>query len=189
MKWGTLAVLSASLLIIIVDDTIVNVALPTLRRELGASASALQWIVNSYILVFGGLLLTMGTLGDRFGRRRLLQLGFLVLGASSLYGAFAGSATELVVARTAMGIGGAMIMPSTLSVIIDVFPRNERVRAIGIWAGVAHLGIPLGPVLGGWLLERYWWGSVFLINVWGSVFLSTSRSCLVDSEVCTRLGA
>lgn len=165
MRWWTLAVLSASLLIIIVDDTIANVALPTLQRELGASASALQWIVNSYILVFGGLLLTMGTLGDRFGRRRFLLLGFLVFGASSLYGAFGGSAAELIVARSAMGIGGAMIMPSTLSVIIDVFPRNERVRAIGIWAGVAHLGIPLGPVLGGWLLERYWWGSVFLINI------------------------
>lgn len=165
MRWWTLAVLSASLLIIIVDDTIVNVALPTLQRELGASGASLQWIVNSYILVFGGLLLTMGTLGDRFGRRRFLHLGFLVFGASSLYGAFAGSVTELIVARTAMGIGGAMIMPSTLSVIIDVFPRNERVRAIGIWAAIAHLGIPLGPVLGGWLLERYWWGSVFLINV------------------------
>jgi EmrB/QacA subfamily drug resistance transporter len=165
MRWWILAVLSASLLIIIVDDPIVNVALPTLQRELGASAAALQWIVNSYILVFGGLLLTMGTLGDRFGRRRFLQLGFLLFGAASLYGAFAGSTTELIVARTAMGIGGAMIMPSTLSVIIDVFPRNERVQAIGIWAGVAHLGIPLGPVLGGWLLERYWWGSVFLVNV------------------------
>lgn len=165
MRWWTLSVLSASLLIIIVDDTIVNVALPTLQRELGASAAALQWIVNSYILVFGGLLLTMGTLGDRFGRRRMLHLGFLLFGASSLYGAFAGSTTELIVARTTMGIGGAMIMPATLSVIIDVFPRKERVKAIGIWAGVAHLGIPLGPVLGGWLLERYWWGSVFLINV------------------------
>lgn len=165
MRWWTLAVLSASLLIIIVDDTIVNVALPTLQRELGASAAALQWIVNSYILVFGGLLLTMGTLGDRFGRRRFLHLGFLLFGASSLYGAFAGSTTELIVARTAMGIAGAMIMPSTLSVIIDVFPRSERIKAIGIWAGVAHLGIPLGPVLGGWLLEQYWWGSVFLINV------------------------
>jgi EmrB/QacA subfamily drug resistance transporter len=165
MRWWTLAVLSASLLIIIVDDTIVNVALPTLQREWGSSAAALQWIVNSYILVFGGLLLTMGTLGDRFGRRRMLRLGFLLFGASSLYGAFAGSTTELIVARTTMGIGGAMIMPATLSVIIDVFPRKERVKAIGIWAGVAHLGIPLGPVLGGWLLERYWWGSVFLINV------------------------
>ena len=165
MRWWTLAVLAASLLIIIVDDTIVNVALPTLQRDLGASAVGLQWIVNSYIVVFGGLLLTMGTLGDRFGRRRFLHLGFLLFGASSLYGAFAGSTTELVVARTAMGIGGAMIMPSTLSVIIDVFPRGERVKAIAIWAGVAHLGIPLGPVLGGWLLEQYWWGSVFLVNV------------------------
>lgn len=165
MRWWTLAVLSVSLVIIIIDDTIVNVALPTLQRDLGASASALQWIVDSYILVFAGLLLTMGTLGDRFGRKRFLQLGLLVFGAASLYGGFAGSTTELIVARTAMGVGGALIMPSTLAVIIDVFPRKERVKAIGIWAAIAHLGIPLGPVLGGWLLEQYWWGSVFLINV------------------------
>jgi EmrB/QacA subfamily drug resistance transporter len=164
MRWWTLGVLSLSLLIIIVDDTIVNVALPTLQRELGASAGGLQWIVNSYILVFGGLLLTMGTLGDRIGRRRFLHLGLLLFGATSLYGAFAGSSTELIIARAAMGIGGAMIMPSTLSIIVDVFPRDERVKAIGIWAAIAHLGIPLGPVLGGWLLERYWWGSVLLIN-------------------------
>jgi EmrB/QacA subfamily drug resistance transporter len=165
MRWWTLMVLSISLVIIIVDDTIVNVALPTLQRDLDASASALQWIVDSYILVFAGLLLTLGTLGDRFGRKRFLQIGLFVFGVASLYGALAGSTAELIAARTAMGIGGALIMPSTLSIIIDVFPRNERIKAIGIWAGIAHLGIPLGPVLGGWLLERYWWGSVFLINV------------------------
>ena len=165
MRWWTLLVLSISLVIIIIDDTIVNVALPTLQRDLNASAAALQWIVDSYILVFAGLLLTMGTLGDRFGRKRFLQLGLLIFSTASLYGAVAESTVELIAARTAMGIGGALIMPSTLSIIIDVFPRNERIKAIGIWAGIAHLGIPLGPVLGGWLLERYWWGSVFLINV------------------------
>lgn len=165
MRWWTLAVLSLSLLVIIVDDTIINVALPTLQRDLGASASSLQWVVDAYILVFGGLLLTMGTLGDRFGRRRMLELGLLLFGAASLYGAYADSISQVVLARAAMGVGGAMVMPGTLSILVDVFPREERVRAIGIWAAIAHLGIPLGPIVGGWLLEHAWWGSVLLINV------------------------
>jgi EmrB/QacA subfamily drug resistance transporter len=165
LRWWTLAALSVSLLIVIIDDTIINVAVPTLQRELGASASGLQWIVDSYVLVFAGLLLTMGTLGDRFGRRRFLELGLVVFGASSVFAAYAGSTAELIVARSLMGVGGALIMPSTLSVIIDVFPRDERVKAIGIWTGIASLGIPLGPVVGGWLLEQYWWGAVFLLNI------------------------
>jgi EmrB/QacA subfamily drug resistance transporter len=164
-RWWTLAILSVSLLIIIIDDTIINVAVPTLQRELGASVSALQWIVDAYIIVFAGLLLTMGALGDRFGRKRLLQIGLLVFAGSSVLGAYAGSASQLILARALMGVGGALIMPSTLSVITDVFPRTERVKAIGIWTGVASLGIPLGPIVGGWLLEHFWWGSAFLLNV------------------------
>jgi EmrB/QacA subfamily drug resistance transporter len=164
-RWWTLVVLSMSLLIIIIDDTIINVAVPTLQRELGASAAALQWIVDAYILAFAGLLLTMGALGDRFGRKRFLQLGLLVFAGASVFGAYAASASQLILARTLMGVGGAMIMPATLSVLIDVFPRQERVKAIGIWTGIASLGIPLGPIVGGWLLEQYWWGSVFLLNV------------------------
>src|SRR6266536_2207875 len=164
-RWWIPAALSLSLLIIIIDDTIINVAVPTLQRELGASATALQWIVDSYILVFAGLLLTMGALGDRFGRKRFLLLGLVVFAAASVFGAHAGSASQLIVARALMGVGGAMIMPSTLSVLIDVFPRQERVKAIGTWTGIASIGIPLGPIVGGWLLGRYWWGSVFLLNV------------------------
>ncbi len=164
-RWWTLVVLSVSLLIIIIDDTIINVAVPTLQRELGASASALQWIVDAYIVVFAGLLLTMGALGDRYGRKRLLQLGLLVFAGASVFGAYASSASGLIVARALMGVGGAMIMPSTLSILIDVFPREERVKAIGIWTGIASIGIPLGPIVGGWLLENFWWGSVFLLNV------------------------
>jgi EmrB/QacA subfamily drug resistance transporter len=164
-RWWTLVVLSVSLLIIIIDDSIINVAVPTLQRQLGASATGLQWIVDAYIVVFAGLLLTMGALGDRFGRKRLLQLGLLVFAGASVLGAYAGSAGQLILARALMGVGGAMIMPSTLSVLTDVFPRAERVRAIGIWTGVASLGIPLGPIVGGWLLEQFWWGSVFLLNV------------------------
>jgi EmrB/QacA subfamily drug resistance transporter len=164
-RWWILVALSVSLLIVIIDDTIINVAIPTLQRELGASASALQWIVDAYIVVFAGLLLTMGSLGDRFGRKRLLQLGLLMFLGSSVLGAYAPSTNWLIAARALMGVGGALIMPSTLSVLVDVFPREERVKAIGIWTGVASLGIPLGPIVGGWLLEHFWWGSAFLLNV------------------------
>ena len=182
-RWWILVSLAVSLLIVIVDDTIINVALPTLQRELGASATALQWIVDAYIVVFAGLLLTMGSLGDRFGRKRFLQLGLLVFAGASLMGAYAPSTGWLIGARSLMGVGGALIMPSTLSILVDVFPREERVKAIGIWTGVASLGIPLGPIVGGWLLEHYWWGSAFLLNlpiaavafVAGAVLLPESR--------------
>ena len=165
MRWWTLLVLSVSLLILIVDDTIVNVAIPTLQRELGATASSLQWIVASYILVFAGLLLTMGSLGDRFGRKRMLQVGLVIFGLASVFAAYAQTSGQLIGARAVMGLGGALIMPSTLSIIVNVFPREERGKAIGIWTGVAGLGIPLGPVLGGWLIGQFWWGSIFLINI------------------------
>jgi EmrB/QacA subfamily drug resistance transporter len=134
-------------------------------RELGATQSQLQWMVDAYILVFAGLLLTMGALGDRYGRKRALTVGLIIFGLSSLAAAFADSANALIAARAVMGIGGALIMPSTLSIITNVFTGQERGRAIAAWAAVAGLGIILGPVLGGWLLENYWWGSVFLINV------------------------
>lgn len=164
-RYWTLIVLSVSLVIIGLDVTILNVAIPTLQRELNASASALQWIVNAYILVFAGLLLTMGAIGDKFGRRRALNAGLLLFGLASLGAAFADSSGLLIVARAAQGIGGALIMPSTLSIIVDVFPRDERAKAIGIWAGVSAIGIPLGMIGGGWLLQNFWWGSVFLINI------------------------
>ncbi|MEX0863521.1 MAG: DHA2 family efflux MFS transporter permease subunit [Acidimicrobiia bacterium] len=164
-RWLTLLVLSLSLVIIGLDNTILNVALPTLVRELGATASQLQWMVDSYILVFAGLLLTMGALGDRFGRKLALNAGLIIFGLSSVVAAMADTATGLIVARAVMGIGGALIMPSTLSIITNIFEGVERGRAIAAWAAVAGLGIILGPVLGGWLLENYWWGSIFLINV------------------------
>ena len=164
-RWATLAILSVSLLIINIDDTVVNIALPTLQRALGASVSELQWIVTAYILVFAGLLLTMGSLGDRFGRRRALQAGLGIFGVASVLAAFSPGAVPMIASRAVMGVGAALIMPSTLSVIVDVFPREERGKAIGIWTGVASLGIPLGPLLGGWLLQTTWWGSIFLVNV------------------------
>lgn len=164
-RWAILAVLSLSLVVIGLDNTILNVALPTLVRELGATASELQWIVDSYVLVFAGLLLTMGAVGDRFGRKRALNLGLVIFGVSSLGAAFADSAAMLIGARALMGIGGALIMPSTLSVITNVFHGPERGRAIAMWAAMAGVGIILGPAIGGWLLEHFWWGSVFSINV------------------------
>ncbi len=165
LRWWTLIVLSLSLVLIAVDTTILNVAIPTLQRDLGASASGLQWIVSSYILVFAGLLLTMGFLGDRFGRKRMLQAGLVAFGIASLASAYSQTTGQLIVARAFMGVGGAMIMPATLSIIVDVFPREERAKAIGIWSAVAGIGVPMGMVVGGWLLESLWWGSVFLINI------------------------
>ena len=164
-RWATLAVLSLSLVIIGLDNTIVNVALPTLVRELGATASELQWIVDAYVLVFAGLLLTMGALGDRFGRKLALNAGLLIFGLSSLAATFADTAGALIAARAVMGVGGALIMPSTLSIITNIFEGRERGRAIAAWAAVAGLGIIVGPALGGWLLENYWWGSIFFINI------------------------
>jgi EmrB/QacA subfamily drug resistance transporter len=164
-RWKTLAVLSLSLVIIGLDNTILNVALPSLQDEFGASSSTLQWIVDAYLLVFAGLLLTMGTLGDRFGRKLGLQAGLLLFGGSSLAVLLVDTAGELIAIRAVMGVGAALIMPATLSIITNVFPREERGKAIGIWAGMASIGVGLGPFAGGLLLEYFDWSSVFLLNV------------------------
>src|SRR4051794_9568812 len=164
-RWKTLAVLSLTLLIIGLDNTILNVALPSLQEHFKASSSTLQWIVDSYLLVFAGMLLTMGTLGDRFGRKWTLQAGLLLFGGASLAVLVVDSANGLIAVRAVMGVGGAMIMPATLSILTNVFPREERAKAIGIWAGMASMGIGLGPLMGGLLLEWFDWTSVFLLNV------------------------
>jgi EmrB/QacA subfamily drug resistance transporter len=169
-RWWILAVLCLSLLIIVVDNSILNVALPTLARPksqggLNATTSQLQWMVDAYTLVFAGLLLTAGSLGDRFGRRGGLQLGLVVFGIGSVLSALATSPAQLIAARSVMGVGGAFIMPATLSLITSVFEGRERGRAIAIWAGVAGLAVAIGPVTGGFLLEHFYWGSVFLVNL------------------------
>ncbi len=183
-RWIVLAVMCLSLLLIVMDNTIVNVALPTLQRDLDASTSQLQWVVDSYILVFAGLLLTMGSLGDRFGRRGALAIGLTIMGTASIASAFATDASHLIATRAIMGIGAALIMPATLSIITNVFTdRRERAQAIAMWSATAGMAVAIGPVTGGWLLEHFWWGSVFLVNVpvvvvavvLGQLFVPTSR--------------
>ncbi len=164
-RWQALVVLAMSLLVVSVDNTILNVALPTIREELDASSSQLQWIVDSYLLVFAGLLLAAGSLGDRFGRKRSLMAGLCVFGAGSLLAAISGSSNELIASRALMGVGAAAIMPTTLSILTNIFPEDERPRAIAIWAAVAGIGIAIGPISGGFLIEHFAWSSVFLVNL------------------------
>jgi EmrB/QacA subfamily drug resistance transporter len=165
-RWWALAVLCMSLLIIGLDNTILNVAIPALVRDLHASTSELQWIIDSYTLVFAGLLLTSGSLGDRFGRKGALALGLGLFGLGSVASALATSANMLIFTRAFMGIGGALIMPSTLSLLTNIFTDPvERGRAIGAWAAVAGAGGAIGPVLGGFLLKHFSWGSVFFVNI------------------------
>ncbi len=164
-RWKTLAVLSLSLFIIGLDNTILNVALPTMQAEFDASPSKLQWMVDSYLLVFAGLLLVFGTLGDRFGRKLALQAGVSIFGLASLGALVADSADQVIAVRALMGVGAALIMPATLSIIANVFTGKERGKAIAIWAALAAVGIGLGPLTGGLLLEWFDWWSVFLVNV------------------------
>ncbi len=165
-RWLALAVLCVSLLMVTLDNTVLNVALPTLERDLHATTTELQWIVDAYVVVFAGLLLVMGSLADRIGRKRVFLAGLAAFAAGSAWAAFSGSVGYLIAARASMGIGGAMMMPATLAIITDMFrDPAERQRAIGMWAGTSGVGIALGPIVGGLLLTHFWWGSVFLINV------------------------
>jgi EmrB/QacA subfamily drug resistance transporter len=164
-RWWILGVLCFSLLVLVLDNSILNVAIPTIVDELDASTSQLQWMVDGYTLVLAGLLLTAGSMGDRYGRRHALQIGFVVFGLGSLLSALADSPGQLIATRGVMGIGGALIMPATLSIITNVFPAHERPKAIGAWAATAGVAVVLGPLTGGFLLEHFYWGSIFLVNL------------------------
>jgi EmrB/QacA subfamily drug resistance transporter len=167
-RWVILGVLVISLIAIVLDNTVLNVALKTIAQPkggLGASQSQLEWGINSYTLVFAGLLFTFGVLGDRIGRRRMLIIGMALFGLFSLLTAYSRNPDQLIFARAAMGLGAAAVMPQTLSIISNVFEPRERARAIGIWALAVGIGVAIGPIVGGLLLAHFWWGSVFLINV------------------------
>jgi MFS transporter, DHA2 family, multidrug resistance protein len=164
-RWFLLAIMCLSLVLVVMSVSGLNTALPTMQRELGASASELQWIVDSYAVVFAGLLLSAGAIGDRFGRKGALLAGLTVFGVGALMGGLASDATQVIGSRAVMGIGAAFIMPATLSIITSIFPPDERPRAIAIWAGFAGAGASIGPIVTGGLLEGFWWGSTLLVNV------------------------
>ena len=160
-----LLVLCLSLLVVVIDNTILNTALPTLARVLHAGTSSLQWISDAYTLCFAALLIPAGALGDRYGRRLSLLGGLTVFAAGSAAAAFASGTGMLTGARVVMGLGAAFVMPATLSILNAVFPPKERPQAIAAWSAVTGIGIVIGPTLGGLLLSHFWWGSVFLINI------------------------
>ncbi|MCM6772684.1 MFS transporter [Nocardia sp. CDC159] len=164
-RWLILIVLCLSSLVLVVDNMVLTVAIPQIATDIGADAQQIQWIIDAYLLVFAGLLLTSGSLSDRFGRRLVMVVGLAVFGAASLLAAYANSPELLIAGRVLMGIGGVLIMPSTLSILITVFDDAERPKAIAAWGSVATLGMVGGPVVGGVLLDHFWWGSVFLMNV------------------------
>jgi len=164
-RWFLLAIMCLSLVMVVMSVAGLNVALPSLQRELGAGASSLQWIVDSYGLVFAALLLPAGALGDRFGRKRALMLGLVIFTTGSFIGGLGTTAAQVIVGRVITGVGAAFVMPATLSLLTTIFPPHERRKAIAMWAGFAGAGGALGPIVSGALLEKFWWGSAFLVNV------------------------
>ncbi len=164
-RWRALAVICLCVTVIVLDNTILNVALPSIEQSLHASATQLQWMIDAYTLTFASLLLAVGNLGDKYGRRGALLAGLVIFGGGSGLAAFASSAGALIAFRALMGVGGAAIFPTTLSIITNVFEGDERGRAIGIWSAISGLGIAAGPIVGGLLLAHFWWGSVLLVNV------------------------
>ena len=165
-RWWGLVALCGAVLLVMIDNTIVNVALPTISRDLGASNSGLQWVVDAYTLTFAGLLLTAGHFADRFGRRKVLVIGVVGFAAVSVLAAESSSLGQLIAARAGLGLFASLVFPATLAILIGIFPDlKERAIAVGIWAGTTGIAVAIGPVLGGWLLEHYSWSSVFWVNL------------------------
>ncbi len=164
-RWLVLAAMSLGTLIVFLDLTVVNTALPAISLDLGASTSQLQWVVDSYVLALAGLLMLAGSIGDRFGRKRWMAFGLLVFLAGSVIAALAGDITALIVGRTVQGVGAAFVLPATLSIVTNTFDRDERGLAIAVWTAVGGIGIGLGPAVGGYLVDRFDWSAAFWIHV------------------------
>ncbi|GGV91568.1 MFS transporter [Streptomyces gelaticus] len=164
-RWLILGVICLAQLTVLLDNTVLNVAIPSLTRELDASTADVQWMINAYSLVQSGLLLTAGSSADRYGRKKMLIAGLALFGIGSLAAGLAQTSLQLIAARAGMGIGGALLMTTTLAVVVQIFDEGERVKAIGIWSTVSSLGFAVGPLVGGVMLDHFWWGAIFLINI------------------------
>ncbi|MFG2890194.1 MFS transporter [Streptomyces sp. NPDC048248] len=164
-RWLILAVICVAQLTVVLDNTVLNVAVPSLTEEMGATTADVQWMINAYSLVQSGLLLTAGNAADRYGRRKMLAVGLVLFGIASLGATLAQSPGQLIAARAGMGVGGALLVTTTLAVVMQIFDDAERPKAIGIWSSVNSLGFAAGPLIGGALLDHFWWGSLFLINL------------------------
>lgn len=164
-RWLILGVICLAQLTVLLDNTVLNVAIPSLTRELGAATSDIQWMINAYSLVQSGLLLTAGSAADRYGRKKLLMAGLALFGVGSLVAGLATTSAQLIAARAGMGVGGALLITTTLAVVVQIFDDSERVKAIGLWSTVNSLGFAVGPLLGGVMLDHFWWGAIFLVNI------------------------
>lgn len=187
-RWLILAVICLAQLTVVLDNTVLNVAIPSLTEELGATTADVQWMINAYSLVQSGLLLTAGNSADRYGRKKMLIVGLALFGAASLGAALARSPGQLIAARAGMGVGGALLVTTTLAVVMQIFDDEERPRAIGIWSSVNSLGFAAGPLIGGSLLDHFWWGSLFLVNLPVAVIALAAVVALVP-ESNSRSGA
>lgn len=164
-RWLILGVICLAQLTVLLDNTVLSVAIPSLTRELDASTADIQWMINAYSLVQSGLLLTAGNASDRYGRKKMLVAGLALFGLGSLAAGLAQTVTGLIAARAGMGVGGALLMTTTLAVVVQIFDDTERVKAIGLWSTVSSLGFAAGPLIGGVMLDHFWWGAIFLVNI------------------------
>src|SRR5919109_4654121 len=182
-KWWTLAAVSVGLFMIMLDNTVVNVALPSIQQDLRIGPSGLEWVVNAYALTFGVLLLSGGKLADLFGRRMIFIVGLVIFTGASLWCGLSGGAESLIAARTVQGIGAALMNPATLSIITATFPPRQRGMAIGIWAGVAALALAIGPLVGGLITEHIGWNWIFFINIpVGVLAIVVARLVIAESR-------